>query len=47
MQLKLVPGNFAGTITAYYISLRPIDIYFEFLGNLSGQFYILHTNVYT
>ncbi|KAL0013341.1 hypothetical protein SO802_000410 [Lithocarpus litseifolius] len=39
MQLKLVPGNSAGTVTAYYT--------FEFLGNLSGDPYILHTNVFS
>lgn len=85
MQLKLVPGNSAGTVTAYYVSVLActcvfinfaiyikclacmkwneiITIYllqlsslgdahdeidFEFLGNLSGDPYILHTNVFT
>ncbi|CAL9214567.1 unnamed protein product [Arabidopsis halleri] len=52
MKLKLVGGDSAGVVTAYYMCSENgagperDEIDFEFLGNRTGQPYIIQTNVY-
>ncbi|KAL2632178.1 hypothetical protein R1flu_016864 [Riccia fluitans] len=45
MKIKLVGGNSAGTMASVFPNWSELD--FEFLGNTSGQPYILQTNVFS
>ncbi|ERM93728.1 hypothetical protein AMTRI_Chr02g259630 [Amborella trichopoda] len=52
MKLKLVGGDSAGVVTAFYMcsdmgaGLERDELDFEFLGNRSGESYIIQSNIY-
>ncbi|CAI0550389.1 unnamed protein product [Linum tenue] len=49
IQIKLVEGDSAGTVTAFYMSSEGPnhnEFDFEFLGNTTGEPYLIQTNVY-
>ncbi|KAF6159511.1 hypothetical protein GIB67_032282 [Kingdonia uniflora] len=49
VQIKLVQGDSAGTVTAFYMSSdgpKHHEFDFEFLGNTTGEPYSVQTNVY-
>ncbi len=49
IQIKLVEGDSAGTVTAFYMSsdgANHNEFDFEFLGNTTGEPYLVQTNVY-